>query len=111
MQCCTAVKGEKAETSFQEQGADCFDLVSTLNRSPNIFFAPLLGHVHISRAQTAVFGLQEQEETDELLLMDEEMLDAPPEDLPRRLLTSFAVYNAEVGSAELPSTTKSPDVT
>lgn len=38
--------------------------------------------------------------------MDEEMLDAPPEDLPRRLLTSFAVYNAEVGSAELPSTIK-----
>ena len=30
--------------------------------------------------------------------MDEEMLDAPPEDLPRRLLTNFAVYNAEVGS-------------
>ena len=43
-------------------------------------------------------GLQEEEETDELLLMDEEMLDAPPEDLPRRLLTNFAVYNAEVGS-------------
>ena len=40
---------------------------------------------------------QEEEETDELLLLDEEMLDAPPEDLPRRLLTNFAVYNAEVG--------------
>ncbi|CAL5224063.1 g6688 [Coccomyxa viridis] len=38
---------------------------------------------------------KEEEETDELLLMDEEMLDAPPEDLPRRLLTNFAVYNAE----------------
>ena len=34
---------------------------------------------------------------DELLLLDEEMLDAAPEDLPRRLLTNFAVYNAEVG--------------
>ena len=41
---------------------------------------------------------QEEEETDELLLLDEEMLDAPPEDLPRRLLTNFAVYNAEVGA-------------
>ena len=41
--------------------------------------------------------VQEEEETDELLLLDEEMLDAPPEDLPRRLLTNFAVYNAEVG--------------
>ena len=39
---------------------------------------------------------QEEEETDELLLLDEEMLDAHPDDLPRRLLTSFAVYNAEV---------------
>jgi len=39
---------------------------------------------------------QVEEETDELLLLDEEMLEAPPEDLPRRLLTNFAVYNAEV---------------
>ncbi|BDA51554.1 DNA (cytosine-5)-methyltransferase 1B [Coccomyxa sp. Obi] len=38
---------------------------------------------------------KEEEETDELLLLDEEMLDADPEDLPRRLLTNFAVYNAE----------------
>ena len=43
---------------------------------------------------------QEEEETDELLLLDEEMLDAPPEDLPRRLLTNFAVYNAEVGARD-----------
>ena len=42
---------------------------------------------------------QEEEEMDELLLLDEEMLDAAPEDLPRRLLTNFAVYNAEVGAA------------
>lgn len=41
---------------------------------------------------------QEEEETDELLLLDEEMLDADPEDLPRRLLTNFAIYNAEVGA-------------
>jgi hypothetical protein len=39
---------------------------------------------------------QEEEEMDELLLLDEEMLDAGPEDLPRRLLTNFAIYNAEV---------------
>lgn len=44
---------------------------------------------------------QEEEETDELLLLDEEMLDADPEDLPRRLLTNFAVYNAEVGDCIL----------
>ncbi len=44
---------------------------------------------------------QEEEETDELLLLDEEMLDADPEDLPRRLLTNFAVYNAEVGDCML----------
>ena len=44
---------------------------------------------------------QEEEETDELLLLDEEMLDAPPEDLPRRLLTNFAVYNAEVGARDM----------
>ena len=41
---------------------------------------------------------QEEEEMDELLLLDEEMLDAAPEDLPRRLLTNFAVYSAEVGA-------------
>ncbi|KAK9918243.1 hypothetical protein WJX75_002529 [Coccomyxa subellipsoidea] len=38
---------------------------------------------------------KEEEETDELLLLDEETLDADPEDLPRRLLTNFAIYNAE----------------
>jgi hypothetical protein len=41
--------------------------------------------------------MQEEDETDELLLLDEEMLDADPELLPRRLLTNFAIYNAEVG--------------
>lgn len=53
-----------------------------------------------SRAPPAECGVKEEEETDELLLMDEEMMDAPPEDLPRRLLTNFAVYSAEVGSEE-----------
>eukprot|EP00887_Chlorella_sp_A99_P005231 scaffold1.g5231.t1 len=38
---------------------------------------------------------KEEEETDELLLADEEMADVDPEYLPRRLLTDFAVYNAE----------------
>ena len=38
-----------------------------------------------------------QEETDELVLADEECMDLDPEYLPRRLLTDFAIYNAEVG--------------
>ena len=38
---------------------------------------------------------KEEEETDEMLLFDEDMMDADPEDLPRRLLHDFAVYNAE----------------
>ena len=32
---------------------------------------------------------------DELVLMDEDMMDLPPEDLPRRVLSHFAVYNSE----------------
>lgn len=32
---------------------------------------------------------------DELILADDEMLDLAPEDLPRRVLSDFAVYNAE----------------
>lgn len=40
---------------------------------------------------------QEEDETDELLLLEEDMLDADPELLPRRLLTNFAIYSAEVG--------------
>jgi hypothetical protein len=43
--------------------------------------------------------MQEEEETDELLLMDEELFDAPPEDLPHRQLTDFSIYNAEVSMA------------
>ena len=39
---------------------------------------------------------KEEEETDEMLLFDEEMMDADPEYLPRRLLHDFAIYNAEV---------------
>lgn len=46
------------------------------------------------------FCKQEEEETDELLLLEEEMLDADPEDLPRRLLTNFAIYNSEVSASE-----------
>ena len=38
---------------------------------------------------------QTEAETDELLLVDEDMLDADPEQLPRRLLSDFAIYNAE----------------
>lgn len=32
---------------------------------------------------------------DELILADDEMLDLAPEDLPHRVLSDFAVYNAE----------------
>lgn len=32
---------------------------------------------------------------DELILADDEMLDMAPEDLPRRVLSDFAVYNSE----------------
>jgi hypothetical protein len=38
---------------------------------------------------------KEEEETDELLLFDEEMAEADPEALPRRLLTDFSLYNAD----------------
>jgi hypothetical protein len=38
------------------------------------------------------------EETDELLLWDEEMADVDPECLPKRLITDFSIYNGEVGS-------------
>ncbi|PSC75867.1 DNA (cytosine-5)-methyltransferase 1-like [Micractinium conductrix] len=38
---------------------------------------------------------KEEEETDELLLFDEECMDLDPEYLPRRLLTDFSIYNAE----------------
>ena len=41
---------------------------------------------------------KEEEETDELLLFDEECMDLDPEYLPRRLLTDFSIYNAEVGA-------------
>ena len=32
---------------------------------------------------------------DELVLADDEMMDIAPEDLPRRVLSDFAVYNSE----------------
>jgi len=40
------------------------------------------------------------EEMDELLLWDEEMVDCDPDLLPKRLLTDFSIYNAEVGDGE-----------
>lgn len=40
--------------------------------------------------------LQEEEETDELLMADEEVFDVDPESLPRRLLKDFSVYDSEV---------------
>jgi hypothetical protein len=41
---------------------------------------------------------KEEEETDELLLFDEDVMDLDPEYLPRRLLTDFSIYNADVSS-------------
>lgn len=38
---------------------------------------------------------KEEEETDELLLFDEEVMDLDPEYLPRRLLTDFSIYNTD----------------
>ena len=43
-----------------------------------------------------------QEETDELLLFDEELMEVDPEFLPRRLLTDFTIYNAEVSRWQQP---------
>ena len=42
-----------------------------------------------------IWLLQVDDEMDELVLMDDEMMDLPPEDLPRRVLSDFAVYNSE----------------
>ena len=39
--------------------------------------------------------VQVEDEMDELVLMDDETMDLPPEDLPRRVLSDFAVYNSE----------------
>jgi hypothetical protein len=46
--------------------------------------------------------MQEVEETDELLLWDDEMAGMDPEDLPRRRLLDFSLYNAEVSQRPLP---------
>ena len=45
--------------------------------------------------------MQEEEETDELLLWDDEMAGMDPEDLPRRRLLDFSLYNAEVSWHQL----------
>ena len=48
------------------------------------------------RHRACLFWLsQVDDEMDELVLMDDEMMDLPPEDLPRRVLSDFAVYNSE----------------
>lgn len=39
---------------------------------------------------------QEHEETDELLLWDDEMAGLDPDQLPRRRLLDFSIYNSEV---------------
>lgn len=47
---------------------------------------------------------QEEEEVDELaLLWDEELATMDPDALPRRLITDFSVYNAEVRAAAGPA--------
>lgn len=40
--------------------------------------------------------MQFAEETDELLLADEDAFDVDPDSLPRHVLSDFSVYNAEV---------------
>ena len=51
---------------------------------------------HAKPAQPAkLCARQVEAETDELLLLDEDMLDVDPEQLPRRLLSDFSIYNAE----------------
>lgn len=52
-------------------------------------------HYLVSQSAFGAGAVQTEAETDELLLLDEEMLDADPEQLPRRLLSDFAIYNAE----------------
>ena len=37
-----------------------------------------------------------EEETDELLLADDELFDVDPEALPRRVMSDFSIYNSEV---------------
>ena len=37
-----------------------------------------------------------EEETDELILAEDDAVMMDPEDLPLRLLTDFAIYNSEV---------------
>ena len=39
--------------------------------------------------------MQVDEEIDELVLMEDDLVESAPEYLPRRLLTNFAVYNAD----------------
>lgn len=59
----------------------------------------LAGAVHTgSRCSNDV---QEQDEIDELVLADDDMFDMAPEDLPRRVLSDFAVYNSEGFCASL----------
>lgn len=41
-------------------------------------------------------AVQVEDETDELLLQEDDMFNVDPNDLPRRLLTDFAIYNSEV---------------
>ncbi len=49
----------------------------------------------------SIKSLQIEDETDELLLADDELFDVDPEALPRRLLSHFSVYNSEVRTAPL----------
>jgi len=42
--------------------------------------------------------VKEDEEMDELLMWDDELEGASPEELPRRRLLDFSIYNAEVST-------------
>ncbi len=50
---------------------------------------------HLFLQASSLYIMQVDDEMDELVLMDEDMMDLPPEDLPRRALSDFAVYNSE----------------
>lgn len=53
--------------------------------------------LHQSCFTTRNLDFPQGEETDELVMFDEDCMDMDPEDLPKRTLTEFAIYNAEVG--------------
>ena len=54
------------------------------------------GHCRTCSKHLTADVLQMEEETDELLLADDDAYDVDPDQLPHRILTDFSVYNNEV---------------